>query len=77
MDISTRIRNITDAEAIVESYIRQDVHGPQFVEALRLLIVALIEADPTDASITVKGRKALDLAETWARRRMDQHHGKA
>ena len=77
MELSTRIRNITDAEAIVESYIRQDVHGPQFVEALRLLIVALIEADPTDAPMSVKGQKAVGLAGTWARRKLDQHHGKA
>jgi len=41
------------------------------------LIVALIEVDPTDDPITVKGRKAVDVAGTWARRKLDQHHGKA
>lgn len=68
---------VADAEALVASHIRQGVHGPMFVEALRLLIVALIEVDPTDDPITVKGRKAVDVAGTWARRKLDQHHGKA
>ena len=68
---------IRDAEALVTSYIRQDVHGEQFVEALRLLIVALIEADPYDVPTSVKGRKAVAIAGAWARRQLDEHHGRA
>lgn len=68
---------VADAEALVASHIRRGVRGPMFVEALRLLIVALIEVDSADDSITAKGRRAADVAGTWARRKLEQHHGKA
>lgn len=76
MDVSNRM-TIRVAEELVVSLIRQDVHGEPFVEALRLLIVALIEADPYDVPMSVKGSKAVAVAGAWARRQLHAHHGRA